>query len=191
MTREQRWRHRLLARFLGLSGGLRWLGTDICEGRHQRLADALPTGRRPRELRDGRERERVRGRRLPRAPNHESRVARGCGRGGDGGVEGVDRLERRVRARIVVFGDTTEVLREALDDERVGQVLCELAAGLHVERVAGVEGRVEHVGGMRALGEGEFDRVLLVGLSSPVITFIELKPSLKMLASCHSKSQRK
>ena len=83
------------------------------------------------------------------------------------------------------------MLREALDNERVGQVLCELAAGLHVERVAGVERRVEHVGGVRALGEGELDRILLVGLASPVITFIELKPRLKMLASCLSELECK
>ena len=67
------------------------------------------------------------------------------------------------------------MLREALDDERVREVLRELAARLHVERVARVERRVEHVGRVRALGERELDRVFFVGLAPAVVSLVELE----------------
>ena len=51
----------------------------------------------------------------------------------------------------------------------------ELAARLHIQRMARVERAVEHVGRVRALGEREFDRVLFVGLAPPVVALVQLE----------------
>ena len=64
------------------------------------------------------------------------------------------------------------MLRQLLDDEAVGQVLRELAARLHVERVPRVERRVEDVGRVRALAQREPDRVFLVRLATAVIALV-------------------
>ena len=96
-------------------------------------------------------------------------------------MERIDRLIRGLGAGIVVVERrAAKVLREALDDERVGEVLRELAPGLHVERVARVERRVEHVGGVRALGERELDRVFFVGLAAAVVPLVELEGDVRL-----------
>ena len=83
-------------------------------------------------------------------------------------------------SRAVVERRAAKVLREALDDERVGEVLRELAARLDVERVARVERRVEHVGRVRALGERELDRVFFVGLAPAVVPLVELEGDVRL-----------
>ena len=75
------------------------------------------------------------------------------------------------------------MLRELLDDEAVRQVLRELPAGRHVERVARVERGVEHVGRVRALAEREPDRVLLVRLAPPVVPLVQLERDVRLSTS--------
>ena len=91
-----------------------------------------------------------------RAPRtrHESRIVRRRARARHGRMQRIDRLIRCLGAGIVVIQRrAAKVLREALDDEGVREVLCKLATWLNVERMARVERAVEHIRGVRALGE--------------------------------------
>ena len=72
-----------------------------------------------------------------------------------------------------------EMLRELLNDKPIRQMLRQLPARLDVQRVARVDCRVEHVARVRALREGELDRVLLVGLLAPAVALVELEDDVR------------
>lgn len=70
---------------------------------------------------------------------------------------------------------TVEVLRQSLYDQGILEVLGELLARLNIQGVSGIKSRVENVRRMRAFAEGQFDRVLFVGLPSSMVALIQFK----------------
>lgn len=66
------------------------------------------------------------------------------------------------RARVLVLLRTAKVLRQLLNDKTIRQVLGQFSSWLHVQRVSGIQGRVENVGRMSTFAQRELDRVFFI-----------------------------
>lgn len=66
------------------------------------------------------------------------------------------------------------------DHIAVRQMLGQFPARLDVDRVSGIQGRVEDVGRVCAFAQRKLDRILFVRLSSTVITLVKLKGDMRL-----------